>query len=248
MKSIQRLPFRAVLAAILCNILFGSASPAIKLGYELFSITDGVFVKILFAGVRFFISGIMVFVFSMVKSRTLPRPAKGNILTVVGVGLIYTALQYIFYYIGLSNTSGASGSIVSSVSVFIAVIAAHFIYPDDKINSRKIVGSVIGFLGITFAVLANGKVSGFSLFGEGFIVIASTCFVFGSVLNKKAGVKNDSFVVTAYNLLIGGLVLILLGIFGSAEFDTVTFSGILVLLYLSMVSAVGFTIWSSLVR
>ncbi len=248
MESIQKLPLVAIFAAVFCNILFGSASPAIKLGYELFAITDDVFEKILFAGVRFFISGIMVFAFAWIKDRKLPLPAKGNRLNIVGVALLYTSLQYIFFYIGLSNTSGASGSIISSVSVFIAVIVAHFAYPDDKINLRKIIGSLVGFAGIIFAVLARDKMGSFSFMGEGFVIIASTCFVLGSVINKKAGQKNDSFVVTAYNLLIGGGVLILIGIFGSARFTMVTASGTLVLLYLSMVSAVGFTIWSSLVR
>lgn len=247
MKSIQKLPIAAIFLAIFCNVLFGSASPAIKLGYKLFNITDGVFVKILFAGVRFFASGIMVLLVAAARTHTFPRPAKGNGLTVVGVGLLYTALQYIFYYIGLSNTSGASGSIISSVSVFIAVVVAHFVYADDKINSKKIIGSVIGFVGIVFAVLANDKIGGFTFFGEGFVVIASTCFVFGSVLNKKAGTKNDSFVVTAYNLLIGGGVLVVIGLCGGAVFERVTLQGIAVLFYLAMVSAVGFTIWSSLV-
>ena len=58
----NKLPPKAVLAAIFCNILFGSAFPMIKLGYEFFSISEDVFSKILYAGIRFFIAGIIVFI------------------------------------------------------------------------------------------------------------------------------------------------------------------------------------------
>ena len=54
----DKLPIKAVLAAIFCGVLFGSAFPAIKLGYAYFSITNDVFSKILYAGIRFFISEI----------------------------------------------------------------------------------------------------------------------------------------------------------------------------------------------
>ena len=65
----SKLPVKAVLAAIFCNMLFGSASPFIKLGYDYFSIVDDVFSKILYAGIRFFISGIIVFLIDIIMSK-----------------------------------------------------------------------------------------------------------------------------------------------------------------------------------
>ena len=50
-----------VLGAILCNFLWGSATPAIKTGYKLFNIASSDTASVvLFAGVRFFIAGFMV--------------------------------------------------------------------------------------------------------------------------------------------------------------------------------------------
>lgn len=42
----------AVIVAVICNLLWGSAYPGIKIGYELFGITDSVSEKLLFAGLR----------------------------------------------------------------------------------------------------------------------------------------------------------------------------------------------------
>lgn len=244
----KKLPPRAIFAAIFCNILFGSAFPMIKLGYEYFGISDDVFSKILYAGIRFFIAGIIVFIIDSVRNKKIAAIAKPNIKNVILLGVTYTFLQYIFFYVGLSNTTGASGSVVNSASVFFAIILAHFIYPDDKLNFKKIVGCAVGFAGVALACFAGGEFSGFGFSGEGFILIAGMFFVIGSVINKKASKINGSFTVTAYNLLIGGFLLIVTGFLGYNGEITVTPLGILVLFYLVLVSSVGVAVWSSLLK
>ena len=244
----KKLPPKAVLAAVFCNILFGSAFPMIKLGYEFFGISDDVFPKILYAGIRFFIAGIIVFIIDSVRNKKPSAIKKNNIKNVVLLGVTYTFLQYIFFYVGLSNTTGASGSVVNSASVFFAIILAHFIYPDDRLNFKKIVGCALGFAGVALACFAGGEFSGVGFSGEGFILIAGMFFVIGSVINKKASKINGSFTVTAYNLLIGGFLLIVTGLLGYNGEMTVTPLGILVLFYLVLVSSVGVAVWSALLK
>lgn len=244
----QKIPPKAVGAAVLCNILFGSASPAIKVGYQLFSIANDVFTQLLFAGVRFFLAGCMAFALATTKGRRVPTLHKTNIPTVCLMGFVYTFLQYMFFYIGLGHTSGASGSVLVSTSAFFAVVIAHFAYKDDKMTPGKVLGTLLGFAGVLFATLANGSMGGFSLMGEGFILLTALCFVLGSMVSKKATRMDDSATITAYNLLIGGALLILVGLLGGGGGMTFTLPGMLVLLYLAMVSAVGFTIWSRLVQ
>lgn len=237
----------AVLLAIFCNLLWGSAYPAIKAGYTLFQITDSLFMKLLFAGVRFLLAGILVLLAAGWKRRGIPRISRGNRVTVLLMALIYTALQYVFFYVGLSNTTGANGSIVNSTTTFMAVILAHFLYPDDRLNMRKVTGGLLGFGGVLLVTLGNGK-AGFSFQGEGFILIAAACFVAGSAISKKAAQKDDSMTVTGYNLLIGGAVLLAAGLAGGARLTAVSLSGTLVLGYLALLSALAFTIWTMLLR
>ena len=68
----NKLPGKAVTVAIFCNILFGSAFPMIKLGYEFFNISDNIFSKILYAGIRFFISGVIVLIIDVLKQKKAP--------------------------------------------------------------------------------------------------------------------------------------------------------------------------------
>ena len=123
-----------ILAAVFCNVLFGSAGVVIKLSYEFLGLQNNPSSQILFAGIRFFISGVIVFCFAWTRKKSFPTFAKESKGNIFAVALFYTFLQYVFYYLGLSNTKGASASIISSSSVFIAVILSHFIYTDDKIT------------------------------------------------------------------------------------------------------------------
>lgn len=241
MKRILTNPFYAAAAAIICNILWGSAYPAIKNGYILFGITEGLSAKILFAGIRFASAGLMVLILKVCTDRKFPKLNKPK--NIIGITVIYTILQYMFFYIGLSNTTGTNGSIINSTSVFFAVIIAHFIYKNDKLNLRKIIGVIIGFGGVLIVTIRGGS-AGFSLEGEGFIMIAALCFVIGNILIKNASNEEDAALLTGWNLFLGGMVLILIGIVGGGRFEKVTLNGCLVLIYLAFLSAAAYTLWS----
>jgi len=56
--------------ASLCALLWGSAYPAIKSGYKLFAIaTDDLTSKFIFAGLRFFLAGLMVLAVSVMMKK-----------------------------------------------------------------------------------------------------------------------------------------------------------------------------------
>ena len=246
MKRVLTNPVYVTLLAVLCNVLWGSAYPAVKIGYELFSITDSVFEKLFFAGARFTAAGAMVLAVSWITRRKFPRVSKSGMPYVLMMAVVYTAVQYIFFYVGLSNTTGTNGSIVNSTQTFFAVILAHFAYKDDRLSARKIIGTALGFAGVLAVTL--GGASRPTLTGEGFILLAALSFVIGSMISKKAAGTDDAMAVTGYNLLIGGAVLIAAGLIGGGGFKAVTARGIAVLAYLAFLSAAAFTIWTMLLQ
>ena len=66
-------PVFAVLLAIFCNVLWGSAFPFIKLGYRLFSIDSGSTASIFcFAGVRFMLGSFLVLLGSVLCRAACP--------------------------------------------------------------------------------------------------------------------------------------------------------------------------------
>ena len=246
MKKLLTSTGGVVLCALICNVLWGSAYPGIKMGYELFNITE-LFSKILFAGIRFSAAGAVVLIMSGAAAKKFPKLRKQDFGAVALISLVYTVLQYIFFYVGLSNTSGSNGSIVNSTSTFMAAIIAHFAYKDDKLNLRKVIGLVTGFAGVLLVTVSNGAAN-VSFKGEGLVMLAALCFVVGAVLIKKYAAGIEPAVMTGYNMLIGGVILILTGIIGGGRLDTVSIKGIGVLAYLVMLSAVAYSLWSSLLK
>ncbi len=244
----KRLPIKIMILAALCNILFGSAIPAIKLGYDLFGMEGDIFSSILYAGIRFFSAGVAVFIFTSLYEKKLPSFKKQNALDVVLLGVVYIFLQYLFFYIGVSNVPGTVSTLLTSSSVFISIVLAHFIYKDDKITLTKGIGSIIGFAGVFMVCVSGLSAKGFTFTGEGFVFVSSFMFVLGSVINKKVTKSISSFVSTAYNLLIGGLLLIIVGFSGYNGGIEVTFSGCLALMYLIFVSSFATTLWCTLVK
>lgn len=246
MKKILDSKLGIVLTAVFCNLLWGSAYPSIKIGYSLFNITDSVAQKLFFAGLRFAAAGIMVLAAAVAVNKKVPVLNRKNAAQITIIGLMYTALQYVFFYIGLSNTTGANGSIVNSSTTFMALAAGYFVYK-EPVGLKKAVGAIIGFAGVLIVFLGNG-IGGVSFTGEGFILIAAACFVAGSMLSKSATVSTDAMTVTGYNLLIGGLVLLVAGIAGGGVIDTVNTKGVLILIYLAFLSAAAFTLWTMLLK
>ena len=70
--------------------------------------------------------------------------------------MVQTVLQYVFFYIGLANTSGVKSSIINAANVFLSILFAVFIFKYEKMTVLKVLGCVVGFLGVVVINLANG--------------------------------------------------------------------------------------------
>ena len=97
-------PLFAVLLAIGCNVLWGSAFPFIKMGYRLFAIETSDTASILcFAGVRFMLGSLLVLAGSLILEGKLPQPPCGKVLgECCALGLWQTTAQYAFYYMAVA--------------------------------------------------------------------------------------------------------------------------------------------------
>lgn len=236
--------------ATLCCLLWGSAYPAVKSGYILFNIgAYDVSSKIVFAGYRFTLAGLLVLIASKAFGQKVFAITKKNFLNLVMLGITQTTLQYIFFYIGLSNTTGVKGSIMNSMGTFFSVFLAHYIYKNDKLSLRKITGCIVGFIGVMI-VNFNADLLNFSfnLKGEGFVIISSFMFSVAAIYGKKLTQSMDVMIVTGYSLFLGGILLIFLGMSFGGSVTNFTLSSTLLLSYMILLSSVAFTLWSLLLK
>lgn len=234
---------------LFCMFLWGSAFPIIKLSYIEFGIPkEDYFAKIYFAGLRFFLSGIIVTVFGrfFLKEKVDFKNLDYKFLTMLG--LIQITFQYTFYYIGVGNTSGMKSAIIQSASTFFIVIFASIAFKDDKINKYKLMSIGIGFLGIIITNISSGFDFNFTLTGEGFLLIATLFGSIGHIYIKAKGSDISPVVATAGQMLIGAAILIIVGRIGTEIKLEWTTKGILLLIYSGFLSSAAFILWYSVLK
>lgn len=241
---------RVVVAlATLCALLWGSAVPGVKIGYALFGLAPlDTASLVLFAGLRFSLAGLLLLGFSAATGRSIAvAPRRGSQLLLLG--LLSTAGQYLFYYIGLAHTSGVKVSITTSTSTFFSVLLAHFLYAGDKLTPRRTLGVLLGFLGVVVVNLGGAGLDfAFSPLGEGFIVIAAVLFSIAGIYGKRLSRDMDVMVMTGWQLLLGGLVLAGAGLAFGGHMGAVDLGGAVLIGYLALLSAAAFAIWSLLLK
>lgn len=239
-------PKYVVLLALITNILWGSAWPSIKVGNEQFNVTT-IPEQILFAGMRFFGAGLALMIFFVVTQKKIPviHKENNNRKLVFYQMMFQTFLQYMFSYLGAANISGTNSSIFSATNTFFGVLLAHFVYRDDKLNTRKMVACLLGFTGVLCATLGKGTI-GFSPTGEGFIMLSTFFGSIGTIISKEATKTDDAVAVTGYSLGLGGLGLIVVGLILGARLSFDSLGDVMILGYLMFISAVGFTLWTLL--
>ena len=237
--------------ATMCCLLWGSAYPAIKGGYALLAIAPAdIASQILFAGWRFVLAGIILLAFASAVRKPVFSLGARQAGQVALLGLAQTAVQYVFFYIGLAHASGVKSSIMNATGVFFSVVLAHFIYTDDRLTHRKALGCLIGFLGVVAVNLGSGGqlTFDFTLLGEGFVIIAAFVLAAASIYGKRLSASIDPMVMTGWQLLIGGCLLTGAGMAFGGRIDGLGVASGMLLLYMALLSSVAFAVWSLLLK
>ena len=248
-KSLLEKPTMVVIVAVLCCLLWGSAFPCIKLGYQLFDIPSGdSSSQILFAGIRFTLAGILVILAGSIMQGKLLKPSKAAIPKVLKLCMFQTVLQYIFFYIGLAHITGVKGSIVNAVNVFFTILVSCLLFRLEKLDRQKLIGCIIGFAGVIIVNLGGEFDMSFTILGDGFLMISAFAYALSSVLIKIYGKDENPVMLSGYQFAAGGLIMILAGLAMGGRLNAVTFQGILLLLYMAFISAGSYTLWSLLLK
>ncbi|MDX5473940.1 MAG: DMT family transporter [Bacillaceae bacterium] len=238
-----------ILAAFGATFLWGSAFPAIKMSYEALAILPSEIDKqLLFAGYRFFLAGVMIFVFFwlMKKNFTL---RKETIVPLVQLGFVQTFLQYVLFYIGLSYSTGMQGAVIAGTASFFQILFAHFLYSDDALSRRKWIGIMLGFAGVLIVNLPKVD-AGISFgIGEVLLVLAMMVSAYGNIMARERAAKMDVSYLTSYQMLFGSIGLLAFGGI-SAGFLSISFNlyTLSLLIYLSFLSAAGFILWNNVMK
>lgn len=245
--SIFQRPFWVVAFALTAAIAWGWAYPLIKLGFAEFGITQVMTgSKMLFAGVRFILAGLIVLAIAAATRRRFEVAGAGGWLYVLLFALLNTGLHYYFFYVGLSYSDGARAAILNSLGTFLLVLLACMFFKSDKLTSSKIIGCALGFAGIMALNIGGGAGGGFTFMGDGMIILNTFCAALAGLMTRGLGKRVDVFVGTGYSLALGGVMLVVPGLLTGGTLPDINAVGVVILMLLVCISALGFTLYNKL--
>lgn len=234
--------------AMLCCLLWGSAFPCIKLGCMFSHIaSDDTFSQILYAGLRFILAGVLALVIGSYIAHNPLIIKKKSFHKAFRLSLFQTILQYTFFYIGLSRSTGMKSSIITASNVFMSIIVAALVFRTEKLTFRKICGCIVGFSGIILMNL-NGMSGGFRLTGEGFVFLSALSYAFSSALIKRYSKDEDPVLLSGWQFIIGGVFMTFIGFIFGGRISVINTEGVSMLIYLAFVSATAFSVWGTLIK
>lgn len=186
---------------VLLIIIWGVSWPIYKNGVNYMP-------PLLFAGVRAFIGGGILFVIAW-KFR-----AQLNLKTYWKYYFI-SAILNIVLYLGIQTIGilflpgGLFSVIVYFQPVLLGIFAWWFL--DERLTATKIIGLIIGFLGILF-VSMEGITVHLSWIGVALALATAVVWALGVIYVKKNKARVNSFWMVVMQLVIGGAILLIGGL------------------------------------
>lgn len=246
-RSLFQRPVWIVVFALTAAFVWGWAYPLIKLGFAAFQITpDMTGSKMLFAGIRFFCSGLIILAVAASRHSNFRLRTSQAGWFMLTFALLNTTLHYAFFYFGLSHGPGSRSAILNSMSVFLVVILACMFYKSDRMTTRKIAGCAVGITGVLALNLGSEDSGHFTWLGDGMIILNALCSAAASLMARGLSNRVDIFVGTGYSLALGGALLIIPGLAMGGTLPAVTPLGVTYLLLLIAISTIGFTLYNKL--
>lgn len=250
MKKYLTTKWIVISIAIFCSVLWGSAFPVLKVSYEeLGMATNDTIAKVVLAGMRFLLAGLMLLAGLFIMNRKALRIRRKQLPVLILFGIVQTALQYYFFYNGLAKTSGMQGAILVSSGTFFTVLLAHYFYVNDRMNWQKLVGLLAGFTGIIVANWGSSFQLSFQMTGEGYMILAALTGAVGTIMAKEMALDIHPFALTGWQLTIGSLVMLLIGL-PQLQTNAMIFTplGWWLFIYSAFLSAIAFALWYSILK
>lgn len=152
---------------------------------------------------RIFVAGIVVLILTRFMG-IFRLPTKEEWKTIGIITLFNVALHHSLLAIGLTKTSGANASvIIGSLPLMTMILTA--IILKQMLSRARILGFVLGFIGIILTSIAGAE--GFGSLSSGDVIVFLSIFsqAFSFILISKLNPTFDPRLLTGYMLVLGSL-------------------------------------------
>lgn len=224
------------LLIIITTFIMGSSIAVVKVGLEYSS-------PLLLAALRFIFAGLILTVFVLVFKRKHPKTVQDWMKLMI-IGIFQSTGVSVGIFVSLRTISASESSILIYTSpIFVVIFGILFFQMHFKIWQWT--GVVIGIIGVVVTLNAQMELKIGVLFG----FLAAICWAMATLLAKRWGELYDIWVLSAYQMLFGGLLLLLGSIILEKAFFIINFSSFFVVFWLVVIaSIIQYALWYYLLQ
>ncbi|QZE14691.1 DMT family transporter [Halosquirtibacter laminarini] len=234
------------LMAIVACLLWSTAFVGIKIGIQYTP-------PLQFAGIRFMLSGLLIFPFIPNKSKIIST-IRAHWRYMLLLALMQTVIHYALFYQGVSLIPSSMSAIIIGMGPMFVSLVSHFFSESDRMTRDKWISIILGIIGVIFVVFGKQKdsttVNGFlTLVGVTLLLLTNLNSGFVNVLVKSKTAKIPPLLLTMFTMFVGGVGLFVAGVsvegFAGFVFPAPYYYS---LAWLSFLSAAAFSLWFTILQ
>ncbi len=162
---------------LILGFLWGSSFLFVELLLEALTPFSIVYLRVLFAS--------LIFLVFLIIIRPRFYLTKGVILSLFVMAILNNILPFLLIAIGQQSTTGSLASILNANTSLLTILLASILIPSEKLSINRLVGVVVGVLGVTIAV---GVESLFDFYdgrsGKYLILAATVSYAFAGIWGR----------------------------------------------------------------
>ncbi|KAA8999471.1 EamA family transporter [Affinibrenneria salicis] len=200
------------------------------------------------AGLRFFFSFILLYIYIAITKKTSLRVSFRELLNYAILGFLGVTIFYWSENVSLLYISTASSSLIRALVPALTLIMSFFVF-GEKVTFTKLAGLIIAFIGSMVIILDSANFNSLININVGYLYsfLATVTFALYSILTKVLTNNKNPLKVIFYGFVFGTLFLIPLGISEYSKLYSITITLNLILGFLYLIvfcSILSFFFWS----
>jgi O-acetylserine/cysteine efflux transporter len=201
------------------------------------------------SGLRYVIAALVLLPAIGFSSELRSKARNAPVWPILFYGLLQTAGAFGFLTASMTLIAPGRASIINNTHPFYTLVLAGVLL-HERITRWKILSLALGFAGALFVLLPRLGGAVTSASGNLLALCAALCFSMANTYGRKISRYYDTRVLTAGQMLAGGLVLLVLAVvFEHPDLGRVSFHGWIAVLYLAVFgSLLPYLIWTHLLK
>lgn len=167
------------------------------------------FTPLFIVALRVSIAALAIWIFALAKG--LPIPKSGPVWAAFfGMGLLNNVIPFVLIVWGQTEIASGLASILNAATPIFTVIVAGFVLKDEPVTRSKVVGAVLGLLGVTI-LIGPGAIMGLNtnLIAQFAVLAAALSYALAGVYGRRfTSMRVNPIIAAAGQLLASSIIMI----------------------------------------